>query len=147
MGLVGGAWPFLAGLLWQRRAQARALVDAADTPPTTHSPALQRNPTPSSTLHLKQKMVFFQQMGAMNSDVPVLGQEFNTWFPATMVIYVALLTLNWWERCCSRIFITNRFRFEAVRWEGGGGGERLREAALVGTPVLLLWWLGRHGAG
>lgn len=32
-----------------------------------------------------QSMVFFQKMGAMNSDVPVLGQEFNTWFPLTMV--------------------------------------------------------------
>lgn len=33
---------------------------------------------------------------------------------------MALLTLNWWERCCSRIFIANRFRFEAVRmgWAG-----------------------------
>lgn len=48
-------------------------------------------------------------------------QEFNTWFPLTMIIYVALLTLNWWERCCSRIFIANRFRFEAVRGGGGRG--------------------------
>ena len=39
----------------------------------------------------------------------------------TMVIYVALLSLNWWERCCSKIFIANRFRFEAVRGGGGGG--------------------------
>ncbi|KAL4450039.1 hypothetical protein ABPG77_010708 [Micractinium sp. CCAP 211/92] len=62
-----------------------------------------------------QKMVFFQKAGAMNSDVPILGQDFNTWFPLTMVIYVALLSLNWWERCCSKIFIANRFRFEAER--------------------------------
>lgn len=60
-----------------------------------------------------QSMVFFQKMGAMNSDVPVLGQDFNTWFPLTMLVYVALLALNWWESCCSRIFIANRFRFEA----------------------------------
>ena len=66
-------------------------------------------------------MVFFQQMGAMNTDVPVLGQDFNTWFPLTMLLYVALLALNWWERCCSRIFIANRFRFEAVSVSGEGG--------------------------
>lgn len=36
------------------------------------------------------------------------------------MIYVALLTLNWWERCCSRIFIANRFRFEAVRCRAAG---------------------------
>ena len=41
--------------------------------------------------------------------------------PAAQVIYVALLTLNWWERCCSRIFIANRFRFEAVRCTAVGG--------------------------
>ncbi|EFN54970.1 hypothetical protein CHLNCDRAFT_134747 [Chlorella variabilis] len=63
----------------------------------------------------EQSMVFFQKMGAMSSDVPILGQDFNTWFPLTMLIYVALLVLNWWERCCSRIFIANRFRFEAER--------------------------------
>lgn len=63
----------------------------------------------------EQSMVFFQKMGAMSSDVPVLGADFNTWFPLTMLFYVALLVLNWWERCCSRIFIANKFRFEAER--------------------------------
>lgn len=74
-----------------------------------------------------QSMVFFQKMGAMSSDVPILGQDFNTWFPLTMLIYVALLVLNWWERCCSRIFIANRFRFEAV--SAGMARHRLARAA------------------
>jgi hypothetical protein len=31
-------------------------------------------------------MVFFEKMGAMSADVPILGQDFNTWFPLTMLI-------------------------------------------------------------
>jgi hypothetical protein len=74
-------------------------------------------------------MVFFQKMGAMSSDVPILGQDFNTWFPLTMLIYVALLVLNWWERCCSRIFIANRFQFEAVSGAiGCEGGTSLHDS-------------------
>ena len=54
-------------------------------------------------------MVFFQKMGAMNSDVPVLGQEFNTWFPLTMV----------------------RGRREGgVGWAGAPGGLGLRQCQL-----------------
>lgn len=40
-------------------------------------------------------MVFFQKMGAMNSDVPVLGQEFNTWFPLTMVCVWGVGWVGW----------------------------------------------------
>lgn len=84
--------------------------------PRLPSPSRPCEPPVCASVSVSQsrEMVFFQKMGAMNSDVPILGQEFNTWFPLTMLIYVALLTLNWWERCCSRIFIANRFRFEAV---------------------------------
>lgn len=104
----------------------------------------------------QQSMVFFQKMGAMNSDVPVLGQEFNTWFPLTMVIYVALLTLNWWERCCSRIFIANRFRFEAERAddEHTTRGMRLVQAEIdamsKGWPLgdgIALFGLGSYVGG
>lgn len=83
-------------------------------------------PTPPAPLPAPQKMVFFQKAGAMNSDVPILGQDFNTWFPLTMVVYVALLSLNWWERCCSKIFIANRFRFEAVSGRGSRHGAGLQ---------------------
>lgn len=91
--------------------------------PSTFTPTPLKPPLRTPTHHSPvQKMVFFQKAGAMNSDVPVLGQDFNTWFPLTMVIYVALLSLNWWERCCSKIFIANRFRFEAVSAGAGGSG-------------------------
>ena len=59
-------------------------------------------------------MVFIQKMKGMN-DVPVLGQSFNTWFPVTLTLYCALLTLNLWEKCASRIFVSSRFRFDTVR--------------------------------
>eukprot|EP00887_Chlorella_sp_A99_P002113 scaffold21.g2113.t1 len=43
-----------------------------------------------------ESMVFIQRMGSMN-DVPVLGADFNNWFPLTLLVYVVLLTLNWFD--------------------------------------------------
>ena len=65
-------------------------------------------------------MVFIQKMGSMN-DVPVLGHDFNTWFPLLLAAYVAVLALNWWERCASKLFIARRFRFDTVSQRGGRG--------------------------
>lgn len=66
-------------------------------------------------------MVFIQKMKGMN-DVPVLGHNFNAWFPLTITIYCAALYLNLWEKCASRIFVSSRFRFDTV---GGRRGEQL----------------------
>ena len=62
-------------------------------------------------------MVFIQKMKGMN-DVPVLGQDFNTWFPLTITVYCGMLFFNLWEKCASRLFISSRFRFDTVRRGG-----------------------------
>ena len=62
-------------------------------------------------------MVFIQKMKGMN-DVPVLGQDFNTWFPLTITVYCGMLFFNLWEKCASRLFISSRFRFDTVRRSG-----------------------------
>ena len=113
--------------------------------PHASSPLPRRPPACPTPHPTTQSMVFFQKMGAMN-DVPVLGQDFNTWFPLVLLVYVALLALNWWERCCSRIFVASRFRFDTVggwvggrgAWVGGGGeggaaGERAPSRGNLGA--------------
>lgn len=81
-----------------------------------------------------ESMVFIQRMGSMN-DVPVLGADFNNWFPLTLLVYVVLLTLNWWERYCSRIFIANRFRFDTERADDEHTSRGMRLVQMEATAV------------
>ncbi|GAB4818944.1 hypothetical protein N2152v2_005990 [Parachlorella kessleri] len=87
-----------------------------------------------------EQMVFIQKMKGMN-DVPVLGQDFNTWFPLTITIYCGMLFFNLWEKCASRLFISSRFRFDTERAddEHTGRGMRLvqleQDAMCKGYPL------------
>ena len=49
--------------------------------------------TDSGHARLAQKTVFAQKMGSAMEDVeiPLLGADFNTWFPLLIVIYCSLL--------------------------------------------------------
>jgi len=77
-----------------------------------------QRPSADNTLWLlPQQMVFIQKMKGMN-DVPVLGQDFNTWFPLTITVYCGMLFFNLWEKCASRLFNSSRFRFDTVRRGG-----------------------------
>ena len=62
-----------------------------------------------------QQMVFIQKMGSAFKDVPILGQNFNTWFPIVLVFWVLVLTFNLWESCASKFFIPQTVRFNVVR--------------------------------
>ena len=50
-------------------------------------------------------MVFFQKMGAMSSEVPVLGQDFNTWFPLTMLLSISILFFFFFFKSLSLLLI------------------------------------------
>ncbi|KAK9807047.1 hypothetical protein WJX72_011975 [[Myrmecia] bisecta] len=55
--------------------------------------------------------VFSRKMGAAMKEVPLLGQDFNTWFPLVVVIFCTLMFLNVWDMA-ARFCVPARYRFD-----------------------------------
>ncbi|KAK9828293.1 hypothetical protein WJX74_007473 [Apatococcus lobatus] len=58
-----------------------------------------------------QATVFSQKMGAAMQEVPVLNQEFNSWFPLVTVVVCLIVLLNAWDYA-ARFVVSARYRFD-----------------------------------